>query len=1419
MARNLLDRLLGRGDDITRSLTLTQYIQQVIQSGLQAYWPPTTYYSPTGQPSERIPNDYESYVTQIYTANPVIFGLMQRRASVFSEARFSWRAVKPGFNPGDVLPVGDGLELLAKPWPNGTTGELLARAIQDVDLGGNFYCVRENDRLRRLRPDWVQIVLSGDPLTEHRVDVLGYVYSPNGPDSGNYDSYLPDEIVHWSPIPDPLALYRGMSWLTPVLRELAADKAATDHRVSHLQNGASLGPVAMPPQGTTLEQFKKFVEAADARHSGPNASGKWIFLAPGSEIKTVASTLQQLDLRALQGAGETRMAVAAGVPAVIAGISEGLQGSSLNAGNYNAAKRAWIDGSLRPLWRSMCAAFGNIIPAPNLSGVEGIEEGVTAELGIHDADIPILADDRQDQAQILNAQMSAINIGITAGFKPKAVVIAVRDNDLSVLEDEHSGAYSVQLQPPGANMGAEGTPGQSPDGTTPAAGAEGGEAPDTEGESEYQRALQELRAGEAQRSQILRARIEHTGAMVALVPADEDAERLVLGDGEPLDELHLTLFYLGDAADIPVKTQGQIREALATMVERRALPAVVGNVFGAALWNPNGDEPAAVLTVGDPQDAPGGLVTVRAMVENAIASAGFEPPEQHSPWAPHVCVRYGAPLSSPALVNRVGPVVFDRLRVAFGGTVLDIPLAEVSRAYGPGSRRPYPGQTWRHGWIPVSPLALLSPEDVDAEYGPELDRFEFNAGQCRIVAREQGVTVESDRGEDIAIHSTPSPADVQRWADAIESGEDYDRPRFSVLWDNDGATVRFGDYEDDYTGDEVAEIGQALRDMSYVVEDAATVPDDEIGEEPEGDETPIPDREGETAYRAALARFRDDLDIERADRYSIRTPAGMRSGKSRGGQFRSLSSAVIGALEAWINGEGDDDPLEQFTQPQLRKAAAQLGVQSDGLSKPRLKLALLEKARDDVRAQRTEATEGRRRMPEGYRVERLDDGRWSVQTEGGPEFAQADTVTEARRLAEADRDRRAAQAGRRRREESRLPGGGPIPPARPRVEPMTVEGEPRKLTDAEKVADALAAGRISESTAIALLTGRRGPEGLDRSTTMPFTTGMVHAGYITELAWTGDRERLEAYLRAQNTSTLRAAAPFFGLSLPADAGHAAVVAAFADRAMQLEAPRRDLPSGEELRQSLMSRKVPDLKASLRAAGLPVSGRKAELVDRLVAAYSAARGGGDDATGGADRAGLPSGRDGRGRGSRAARPQPADREPDAGATRPAAGAVGGGDAGDLTDTGVRAEEWGRTAPRVTPSAKDIETGWSGEPRGQGGHAPGTGRRGKTEPGSDWTPERYEAAIRATIDSPQAAALVARPSGREVSVRAREVDGVIWVVFSDNRSPDGPHGFRHGYPINGPGVVKNTAAGPVPQPYDPSVLTAEYLSGLVRGTIAG
>jgi hypothetical protein len=64
---------------------------------------------------------------------------MLARLLLFSEARFQFQRIAPAAPASSSAPAE--LAPLETPWPNATTGDLLTRAIQDVDLAGNFYAV------------------------------------------------------------------------------------------------------------------------------------------------------------------------------------------------------------------------------------------------------------------------------------------------------------------------------------------------------------------------------------------------------------------------------------------------------------------------------------------------------------------------------------------------------------------------------------------------------------------------------------------------------------------------------------------------------------------------------------------------------------------------------------------------------------------------------------------------------------------------------------------------------------------------------------------------------------------------------------------------------------------------------------------------------------------------------------------------------------------------------------------------------------------------------------------------------------------------------------------------------------------------------------------------------------------------------
>jgi phage portal protein BeeE len=387
---------------------------------------------------EQNESDFGSVVAGIYKRNGIVFACCLARQLLFSEARFQFQQIKNG-RPQDLFGTQE-LEIFETPWPNATTGELLSRAIQDVDLSGNFFVVREGKRLRRLRPDWVDIVLTAPPAEAVKSDVLGYVYKPGGTEKPeDWEIYPVDgtngKVAHWAPIPDPEQQYRGMTWLTPVLREIEADALATTHKTAFYKNAATPNIAVSFKETVTEEQFKEFMKAIDRSHTGPQNAYKTLYLGGGAAVTPLTIDFQALDFKKIQGAGETRIAAAARVSPVVIGLSEGMQGSSLNAGNFRSARDSFADGTIRPLWRSFCASMAPLVKVP--SG---------ARLWFDDRDIAYLREDIKDLAEIQSEEASTITKLIQDGYTPDSIVAAVQKKDWSLLK--HTGLFSVQLQPP-----------------------------------------------------------------------------------------------------------------------------------------------------------------------------------------------------------------------------------------------------------------------------------------------------------------------------------------------------------------------------------------------------------------------------------------------------------------------------------------------------------------------------------------------------------------------------------------------------------------------------------------------------------------------------------------------------------------------------------------------------------------------------------------------------------------------------------------------------------------------------------------------------------------------------------------------------------------------------------------------------------
>ncbi|MEU0040238.1 phage portal protein [Streptomyces sp. NPDC006333] len=379
-----------------------------------------------------------------------VFSLVLARMQVFSQVRFQWTRFN-GAQPGDLFGSSE-LSVLEQPWPGGTTADLLARMEWDASAAGNAYVRRKGSSLHMLNPNWVIIVLGSqedadNPASAPDTTLAGYLWVPPG---GRARFFQPSQVAHYAPLPDPDRHFLGMSWITPVLRDLQGDQMATEHKYKFFENGATPNLAIRFDPTVSLANVKAFKELMEVEHRGAANAFKTLYLGGGGDPKAVGSTFKDMDYAVIQGRAESRLASAAGVPPSWVAFFEGMQGSTLNAGNYDSARRRFSDGTMAHLWGNAASSLQSLLAAPKGASLW------------YDNRIPFMREDAKDLATVQSQEASTIANLIRDGFIPDSVVAAVRNNDWGLLK--HSGLTSVQLVPP--SSGQEPVPGFSP-GTPP----------------------------------------------------------------------------------------------------------------------------------------------------------------------------------------------------------------------------------------------------------------------------------------------------------------------------------------------------------------------------------------------------------------------------------------------------------------------------------------------------------------------------------------------------------------------------------------------------------------------------------------------------------------------------------------------------------------------------------------------------------------------------------------------------------------------------------------------------------------------------------------------------------------------------------------------------------------------------------------
>lgn len=383
-------------------------------------------------PNERMTQTYVSYSLFGFAANSVVFSCAQARMDHLAQAQFKFQDLRTGKLFGSPA-----LKILETPWPNGTTSDLIANMEQHDNIAGNSFVRRQGDQVIVMRPDWLDIVSivtdDGSDYAGNRRyhrSVAGYLYSEGGYGVGEPVFYDVDEVAHWAPMPDPLSEWRGMSWMTPVLREINADTSMTQHLQGFLDNAATPNLLLRYKDKLNPQTLNSIKDRWQARFGGPKGAGATVVLDEGGDVTVVGSTLESMRYAEIRSGGEGRIASAAGVPAIVAGLQAGLDAATYS--NYKMAQRAFINGKCSYLWASLCAALAKLVDVPD-----------GARLWYDTTNMPALREDELDRANAMAVQMGAASTALSAGYEAESITAALVSGDMTQLK--HTGLVSVQL--------------------------------------------------------------------------------------------------------------------------------------------------------------------------------------------------------------------------------------------------------------------------------------------------------------------------------------------------------------------------------------------------------------------------------------------------------------------------------------------------------------------------------------------------------------------------------------------------------------------------------------------------------------------------------------------------------------------------------------------------------------------------------------------------------------------------------------------------------------------------------------------------------------------------------------------------------------------------------------------------------------
>ncbi len=154
----------------------------------------------------------------------------------------------------------------------------------------------------------------------------------------------------------------------------------------------------------------------------------------------------------------------------------------------------------------------------------------------------------------------------------------------------------------------------------------------------------------------------HTGMTLAFMLDEETARRLAIPDGEPAEDLHITLAFLGDSSDFTGDIE-QLKRCIAAIASE--MKPLQGKVSGVGRFSPSdsSDDTSPVIALVDVQ----GLHRLRDALVMHLEALGIQPANDFA-YTPHITLAYIDPDAPMPIIDIQPPVylALDTICLAVG---------------------------------------------------------------------------------------------------------------------------------------------------------------------------------------------------------------------------------------------------------------------------------------------------------------------------------------------------------------------------------------------------------------------------------------------------------------------------------------------------------------------------------------------------------------------------------------------------------------------------------------------------------------------------------------------------------------------------------------------------------------------------------